>query len=509
MLLPTAWLLPLPWTPRRRGLPEWRCCTREVLVFRGIVDQQDTKISPQGNRLRLVARSLAALLLDNEALPQTYINPSLRGLFERHARAVWVPFVCRQRRGLPRQTDGGKRDERMAGLCRGSATTFWALRSPCVPTACWTLPGIPPKGLLRFPIRTVSRIKASRIRIFSAGVSRKIWLQAGVGTGYQGHVVMRKLPVWESNENGIKPQPNYQGTSVLRKSRRQAEECTLSCPGWVPAQLGMEASLADPFFGESDGLDGSQMYLSAVPGGGIDLLRPAQETAAVKEEEKEVWITNQTARRSPGGPAFQIGWSSATRARELPCGQKASIGGMRPGRAVGGVFPAAGRRAGSDIPRRESGRAGALCGGPYPPGKAWNQGNFVFVPPAAPKSICETMARSSSTGRFPERRGMMDTALADGDLYAIRWGCPWYWKERKNFCSKSGSGFRPGAAVSHTILPWAAACSGSKSRGDPAQRQREALEYVQEALSPMHQIDLQHVALTETGVQVWRVDRFW
>ena len=38
-----------------------------------------------GMTLRLTARSEAALLLDNEALPQTYINPSLKQLFDRHA----------------------------------------------------------------------------------------------------------------------------------------------------------------------------------------------------------------------------------------------------------------------------------------------------------------------------------------------------------------------------------------------------------------------------------------
>ena len=71
------------------------------------------------------------------------------------------------------------------------------------------------------------------------------------------------------------------------------------------------------------------MYLSAVPGGGIDLLRPAQETAAVKEEEKEVWITNQTARRSPGGPAFQIGMVVGNESQGIAVRAKSEYRSMR------------------------------------------------------------------------------------------------------------------------------------------------------------------------------------
>ncbi|MFU0831858.1 MAG: Histidine kinase [Oscillospiraceae bacterium] len=50
--------------------------------FDGIVDEQEYSIS---NRvLTLSARSRAALLLDNEAMPQNYMNPSLATIFNRH-----------------------------------------------------------------------------------------------------------------------------------------------------------------------------------------------------------------------------------------------------------------------------------------------------------------------------------------------------------------------------------------------------------------------------------------
>lgn len=49
----------------------------EKLVFRGLVDEQDTELSSSGLTVELVCRSLEALLLDNEALPETIASPSL------------------------------------------------------------------------------------------------------------------------------------------------------------------------------------------------------------------------------------------------------------------------------------------------------------------------------------------------------------------------------------------------------------------------------------------------
>ena len=55
-----------------------------TVLFDGIIDEQETE--PTGGTLSIFARSRAALLLDNEAMPQNYINPSLRIIFERHIR---------------------------------------------------------------------------------------------------------------------------------------------------------------------------------------------------------------------------------------------------------------------------------------------------------------------------------------------------------------------------------------------------------------------------------------
>ena len=56
-------------------------------VFIGVVDEMERVITSDGGYLRISARSLAAHLLDNEALPQSYDHPSAQMIFDRHARA--------------------------------------------------------------------------------------------------------------------------------------------------------------------------------------------------------------------------------------------------------------------------------------------------------------------------------------------------------------------------------------------------------------------------------------
>lgn len=46
-------------------------------AFRGVVDEQNTELSSAGLTIELVCRSREALLLDNEALPENILSPSL------------------------------------------------------------------------------------------------------------------------------------------------------------------------------------------------------------------------------------------------------------------------------------------------------------------------------------------------------------------------------------------------------------------------------------------------
>lgn len=54
------------------------------VVFTGIVDEQQVIKDINGEYIKVVARSLAALLLDNESMPIGYTNPSVNLILSRH-----------------------------------------------------------------------------------------------------------------------------------------------------------------------------------------------------------------------------------------------------------------------------------------------------------------------------------------------------------------------------------------------------------------------------------------
>lgn len=75
--------------PLPEPLPPLHTCDLSLngsLFLTVLLDQQSFSCSPDGSWLTLSGRSRAALLLDNDAPPATYINPSLKQLFETHAK---------------------------------------------------------------------------------------------------------------------------------------------------------------------------------------------------------------------------------------------------------------------------------------------------------------------------------------------------------------------------------------------------------------------------------------
>lgn len=62
----------------------------EVLVIKGQIDEVTDVCTANAAVTRISARSLAALLLDNEAEPVTYVNPAAGFIFERHLKRFGI-----------------------------------------------------------------------------------------------------------------------------------------------------------------------------------------------------------------------------------------------------------------------------------------------------------------------------------------------------------------------------------------------------------------------------------
>lgn len=62
-------------------------------LFRGITDEQTVTENDTGRRLKLIARSKGALLLDNEAYPCTHQNCNLDDMFDTHIRPYGFAYL--------------------------------------------------------------------------------------------------------------------------------------------------------------------------------------------------------------------------------------------------------------------------------------------------------------------------------------------------------------------------------------------------------------------------------
>ena len=62
----------------------------DTAVFIGVIDEEEHAFSAKGEYLKISARSLAAHLLDNEAMPCAYDHPSLRLIYERYAKPYGI-----------------------------------------------------------------------------------------------------------------------------------------------------------------------------------------------------------------------------------------------------------------------------------------------------------------------------------------------------------------------------------------------------------------------------------
>ena len=124
-----------PYTPTAE-LSEITLYDGDEPLFIGVVDEQEHICSSKGTYLKVNARSLAAHLLDNEALPCEYDHPTLSLMYERYAK----PF------GITLGTDC---DEVFFGEQRVTkGTSCWkAMKNFC--NACYlTAPRISSVGVL-------------------------------------------------------------------------------------------------------------------------------------------------------------------------------------------------------------------------------------------------------------------------------------------------------------------------------------------------------------------------
>lgn len=123
------------------NLTELDCITvkdSDIVVFKGLVDEQQSIVDNNCAYTKLIARSMAAVLLDNESKPVNYTNPSESVIFSKHIE----PYGITEYKGNNKVYLG------VMNISKG--TTCWqSLYKFCINTY-GTIPRIEPDGTLNF-----------------------------------------------------------------------------------------------------------------------------------------------------------------------------------------------------------------------------------------------------------------------------------------------------------------------------------------------------------------------
>lgn len=231
-------------------------------VFIGVIDEEEHERGAQGEYLKISARSLAAHLTDNEAMPCAYDHPSMRFIYERYAKPYGITMA-----------DGG--DETYFGeqsVLKGFSC-WRVLKKFCA--ACYSsVPRISsvgvlyPKGIRRGEETVFGKDDARYISIKEINKRCEELSAVYVKTSNGGSYT---LPITnaEAAKRGIRrvrylnaaltESPLSCADAMIRGSKAKAYAVHLRCPSCLLGQEGNRAWVKDSVLAESENL-----YISAV-----------------------------------------------------------------------------------------------------------------------------------------------------------------------------------------------------------------------------------------------------
>ncbi len=225
------------------------------LCFDGIVDAQKESGAAE---LTLIARSRAALLLDNEAIPQTYGMPSLTTIFARHVQPYGFEKFLGDPKGFTGEftvSKGMSEWQVAADFC----TRFLNVK-PRIVGSVFDASGQRPEGEIRFD--NTAGVRYSEITAenkYSALYSEL--LVQGTNGGYT-----IRFPDEYADSLGIRRRRcltlGQNPAAVYSSAHRNAFAVKVACPGEVPSQLLQTAFVQNELLGEMGSLAVSEIDYS-------------------------------------------------------------------------------------------------------------------------------------------------------------------------------------------------------------------------------------------------------
>lgn len=226
------------------------------LIFNGSIDEQSLELSNNGATLTIHARSLASVLLDNEAQPQIYEVPTTELIFERHARPYGFTEFTGSNLSFSDQFIVSK------GLCE------WQVISNFSKTFLNTKPYVNNLGVINFTPEiknsgiTFSNYKNSALRYTEIAIDYKrckplseIFIRTDKNGSYSTIVsdalainkgITRKRYV---NATDNVKDPIAKCERLLMDARLDAFKIKLICPYAIPVAIFSSVSLFDSYLG--------------------------------------------------------------------------------------------------------------------------------------------------------------------------------------------------------------------------------------------------------------------
>lgn len=230
-------------------------CLDEELFFYGIVDEQKMIYSSQGTFLRITARSMAAYLLDNEALPTTYFLPSLDLIFQKNVKPYGFKGILGDTKTFSTEftiSKGISEWEVLEQFCVNYLNVYPIVRNDGIIDAT----GIEQNKLLKFSNKSdgIQYISLSE-NIKRYDTISNVYIRTKENGSYDmeandesviGRNIIRKRYLNAVGENTAA----ISGELLLDKSKKNAYEIGLICSRAVSANIGDKAYICDTILGE-------------------------------------------------------------------------------------------------------------------------------------------------------------------------------------------------------------------------------------------------------------------
>lgn len=230
------------------------------ILFQGPVDEQRFTIGPQGRLLQIAARSMAAYLTDNDALPQNYQNPSMKDLYDRHAQPYGITCPAAQTAPCGRNytvAAGQSEWQALEGFFTG-VLDLWPRVLPDG-SLCWEYTNAPAVSLGNAAAGEYRYTGAERVIRRCEAYSSVLLVPAQGGqppdqvtsTLATARGIRRRTTVTDA---GNTAEAEQKALRILKRGERLLDAVELTCANGLPALPGDAAVLHDYTLGYQEGM---------------------------------------------------------------------------------------------------------------------------------------------------------------------------------------------------------------------------------------------------------------